>query len=329
MTIAFPHPPGVGGPGSFQQRFEGALRSLGWEIAYADDLARPDVVMVIGGTKNLRWLYQMKKAGIPILYRLDGIAWLHRMQKVSWKKFLLTESRNYLSKIIHAYFADYIVYQSHFVEEWWQRAGWRQPTAYSIITNGVDTERFRPEHQEVERIKLLCLEGTIDYSPYAIDLINQLADRLDGKLPVVVYGGFQKEHNRSRLSSKIDYRGKVKREDLPEVYRNAIYLSLDVNAACPNTVIEALASGVPVVGFATGALEELVSQTAGKIVPYGSDPWLLGFPDVDALEEGIHTVHDNWEEFSAQARTAALASHDIQNVVSQYVEVLNCLLEKR
>jgi glycosyltransferase involved in cell wall biosynthesis len=329
MTIAFPHQPGIGGPGSFQQRFERALQSLDWQIAYANDSVRPDIVMVIGGTKNLRWLYQMKRAGVPILYRLDGIAWLHRKQKVSWKKFLLTESRNYLSKIIHAYFADYIVYQSEFVEEWWQRAGWRQPVAFSIITNGVDLEHFQPVYEKTEAIKLLCLEGTIDYSPYAIELINKLAECLDGKLPLVVYGGFQEEHNRSRLSSKINYRGKVKREDLPEVYRNAIYLSLDVNAACPNTVIEALASGVPVVGFATGALEELVPQTAGKIVPYGSDPWLLGFPDVDALLEGIHTVQDNWEEFSVGARTAALSSHDIQNVVSQYVEILNRLLEKQ
>ena len=44
------------------------------------------------------------------------------------------------------------------------------------------------------------------------------------------------------------------------------------NKPCPNSVIEALASGVPVVGYNSGSLKELVGN-AGIILPYtGGDP---------------------------------------------------------
>lgn len=69
--------------------------------------------------------------------------------------------------------------------------------------------------------------------------------------------------------------------------KNKIYLSLDINPACPNTVIEALSSGAPVVGFNTGALNELVISDSGVVVPYGSDPWNLEYPDVKSLAKAI------------------------------------------
>ena len=43
----------------------------------------------------------------------------------------------------------------------------------------------------------------------------------------------------------------------------------------PNSVIEALACGLPVVSFDTGALPELVTPGAGRVVAYGGDPWRL------------------------------------------------------
>ena len=81
-TIAFPHPPGHGGHGSFQTRFEKALRAADWTVVYAQDRVVPDVVMVIGGTKRLGWLWRMKRKEVPIIHRLDGLAWLHRRQNV-------------------------------------------------------------------------------------------------------------------------------------------------------------------------------------------------------------------------------------------------------
>ena len=73
-------------------------------------------------------------------------------------------------------------------------------------------------------------------------------------------------------------------ESIPAIDRSAHLLySSDMNPACPNSVIEALACGLPVAAFATGALPELVPPAAGCVAPYGGDPWRLDPPDIDGL----------------------------------------------
>ncbi len=325
MILTFPHKPqSHGGPGSFQLRLEALLKEKGWHIEYGNSEVRPDIVMVVGGTKKLFWLREKKQQGIPVICRLDGINWLHKKSDVSYKKWFISEARNMIFRTIRAGFADHVVYQSRFVEQWWSNTGWKTNARSSVIHNGVDLEEFGHSKQN-EPISLLCVEGHLDYSPYAVDLLNTIQKKLietRGFHSLILYGGFEKEENMQKLDGNIDYRGKVPREELPGVYRNTVYLSLDVHAACPNTVIEALASGIPVIGFDTGALKELVGDKGGIIVPYGSDPWELGFPDVDALCDAAITVKNNWESYSNQARRLAEQNYDINDVVQQYIDVI-------
>jgi glycosyltransferase involved in cell wall biosynthesis len=322
MTIAFPHEPGHGGPGSFQTRFEKSLKAADWTVVYAQDRILPDVVMVVGGTKRLSWLWRMKRKRVPVIHRLDGLAWLHRRQNI--KTFLYGEWGNLLFKTIHGFFADHVVYQSAFVKQWWEQSGWRRPKSSSVIYNGVDLSKFKPEYNEEKPIDLLCLEGTLDYSPYAIQLLNELQAELGRELSIVAYGGFQNAANQDKLHAGITYKGKLTRDELPAAYRNAIYLSLDVNAACPNTVAEALASGIPVVGYDTGALKELVGTEAGCIVPYGSDPWELQMPDTAALIAAIRQVKQNYEQYARAARASAVQRFGMPNVFEEYL----CVIER-
>ena len=326
MIICFPHKPGSGGPGSFQTRFENELTNRGWEITYKGDHRRPDLIFVVGGTRHLIWLLLMKLKGIPILYRLDGISWLHRKKKVGIKHFLLAEYRNLLSKLNHGFIADKIVYQSVFVQEWWNQLGYIKRQDTSIIYNGVV---LLPKMKDVDLLsnpKLLILEGNIDYSPYAVRLMNELASKLGREIDIELYGNFEFEENIIKIGSNIHYHGFLPRNQVYDAMYGNIYLSLDINPACPNTVIEALACGVPVVAFDTGSLKELVPPEAGVIVPYGSDPWQLAYPNVDALVEAILKVKENYKEYADYARRVAEERYSIENMTSQYIEVINKLL---
>ena len=325
LKIVFPHPPGAGGPGSFQSRFENQLKVKGHAVCYKGSKIRPDLVFVVGGTRNLIWLAWMRLRGIPVLYRLDGIGWLHKKRKTSLKYYCTAECRNALSKAIHGFLASKIVYQSQFVKDWWDKSGWRKRKHTSIIHNGVTI----PEQSEIEQVlqetqskRLVVLEGVIDYTPYAVDLLNELAEKLPQDIQIELYGKFEQHNAKERLHKRLIYKGFVNREEVYTVFMGSVYLSLDIHPACPNTVAEALACGAPVVAFDTGSLSELVDDTCGKIVNYGSDPWELAYPDVKSLRTAIIDVFQDYEEYSKNAYHKAKTDYGIMEMITNYLHVI-------
>jgi glycosyltransferase involved in cell wall biosynthesis len=102
----------------------------------------------------------------------------------------------------------------------------------------------------------------------------------------------------------------------------SVYLSLDILPACPNTVAESLACGSPVVAFDTGALPELVDDTCGKIVPYGSNPWDLEYPDVKSLKEAIIKLFLDYDTYALKAYQKASEEYSLELMFKNYKAVL-------
>src|SRR5690606_16644735 len=103
--------------------------------------------------------------------------------------------------------ADQVIYQSNFVKEWWHHSGWRKRQNEVIIYNGVqvpfDLRMNGFDNQEVKR--LVILEGTLDYTPYAVQLINELAINLSSDIDIEVYGRFEHPSNQENLHNRIIY----------------------------------------------------------------------------------------------------------------------------
>jgi glycosyltransferase involved in cell wall biosynthesis len=88
----------------------------------------------------------------------------------------------------------------------------------------------------------------------------------------------------AKSRAPLSFAGLAPQERIPQIDRSAhLFYAADLNAACPNSVIEALACGLPVVAFDTGALPEMVTGDSGRIAPYGGDPWRVDPPDVPTL----------------------------------------------
>lgn len=320
-------PSSKGGPGVFQARLEEYLRANGWQVVYPDDPVTPDIILVIVGTRHLFWLLKAKIRGATIIYRLGGIIWLYRHNpNISYWRKLQISLKLALLPVIQKIFGEAIIYQSEFSKKWLikfgQSARLRNNT---IIFNGVDTEIFKPaphKKNKAKGISLICIEGNLDYTPYAIKLLNFLQVRLEeNKIleKILLYGDFEDQRNRQKLHPSIVYKGMISKKEIPQVYSDAIYLSLDINAACPNSLLEALSSGIPVVGFNTGAMSELVPGDAGIVVPYGGDPWELDMPDFDALTIAIEKIIDNYDGFSINARRVAVERYSVTEMSKKYL----------
>ncbi len=318
---------------SFRQKFEAALVARGTALTH-DPRNECDAVLVIGGTRNLLPLWQARRRGVRIVQRLDGMNWVHRKRNTGLRHFTRAEYGNFILSFIRARIATRIVYQSDFTRTWWDAWYGTRATRSYVVHNGVDLGEYRPDGTDRPTRKparLLIVEGSLG-GGYDMGLENAvelagLLDRTHG-IPVelTVVGRITERHRddvQTRAPVPIIWSGAVGRDRIPEIDRSAdLLFSADLNAACPNSVIEALACGLPVVAFDTGALRELVVGDSGRLVPYGGDPWRLEKPDVAGLAQAAASILRDRPRFSAAARAHAESALGLDKMVDGYLKAL-------
>ncbi len=329
-----PRMSGVGGMVSFRAKFAAGLQSRG--IGISNDLADEpyDAVLVIGGTRQLAGLWRARKRGIPIIQRLDGFNWLHRKLHTGARHFLRAEWGNWVLSTIRARLANRIVYQSEFVRAWWERVYGATRIPNSIVLNGVDLNYYTPEgpgSAPEERFRILLVEGTLGGGyemglEHAIGLVEQLSGSLTRPVELMVVGRVADSlRQRANQSARVPiiWSGMVPAERIAEIDRSAhVLFSADLHPACPNAVIEALACGLPVVAFNTGALPELVSGDAGRLADYGGDPWKLEPADIPGLALAAREILENQARFRDAARKRAEQAFDLQKMIDGYLAAI-------
>lgn len=327
-----PQASNVGGVTSFQQKLTIGLARRGVEVSHDLGDMPYETVLLTSGTRQLLGLWQAKQRGIPIVQRLDGVNWIHRQRRTGWRHFLRAEYGNRLLAFVRARIASRIVYQSEFVRGWWEDwfgAG-RVPSV--VIHNGVDLQIYSPVGQIANLpYRLLVVEGSLGGGydlglEWAVRLAELLTEKHKIPMELMVVGRLSSDlqsawQNRSRVP--ILWAGIVPGERIPEIDRSAhLLFSADLNSACPNSVIEALACGLPVVSFSTGALPELVTGDAGRLVPYGGNPWRIDPPDLPGLAAAAAQILQDMPRFRAAARARAVDAFSLGRMVDNYLEAL-------
>ncbi len=271
---------GVGGMVSFRGKFTAGLQAQGIAVTHDSQFPMLDSLLVIGGTRDLLGLWRAKRHGIRIVQRLNGMNWLHRLLPTGIKHYLRAEYGNWNLQFIRSLLADQIVYQSEFSRQWWERVYGPTPVPSSVVHNAVDLETYSPSSHHAPpslNYRVLLVEGSLmgGYElglETAVKLVEQLNSEHHnqlGKQVELMVAGRVSDDVKSRwvqkTSIQIEWAGLVPHENIPELDRSAhVLYSSDINAACPNSVIEALACGLPVLAFDTGALPELVTGDSGQ-----------------------------------------------------------------
>ena len=132
------------------------------------------------------------------------------------------------------------------------------------------------------------------------------------------FKAFVKEHN---LSDCVIFHGKKTSAEVAEAYQQADFFVLFSNFEnLPCVIVEAFASGVPVLSTAVGGIAEILSPERGILIPQG---------DEDALLQGMIQMLDHSSEYNHEAiREYAIKTFAAQNIGQQIFEEYKKVIEK-
>jgi len=326
---------GLGGMVSFQGKFIQGLKDR--EITYTFDITDPKntAILVIGGTRHILQLWRAKRRGVRIVQRLNGMNWMHKVEKTPLPAAFKAELNNQTLAFIRHFLANHIIYQSKFSRDWWQREFGKNSTPVNVVYNGVDLLQYAPQGPEElpkDHFRLLLVEGHLNLAngrglETAVRLTQSLKHKHGLNVEMVVVGDVAdalKAHAHSMAPDLwITWRGIVPHALIPSIDRTAhVLFSADLNAACPNSVIEAMACGVPIAAYDTGALKELVQGGAGEVVPYGADHWQLETPNIAPLAKACVKIMENNSRYRRAARERAETAFGLNTMVASYLEAL-------
>ncbi len=163
-----------------------------------------------------------------------------------------------------------------------------------VINNGVDTNKFHPAKKPVLQPIILCTSRFGERKGVA-DLIQAMVKIPRAKLLLVGSGKLEPNLKqlvtKLHLSSRVKFFGRLPHDHLPPIYRRAkLFVLPSLSESQSNSLLEALASGLPVVATNIGGNPELVNNHKGILVPPGDSQALAG-----AINQALNI---NWPKIS-------------------------------
>ena len=210
------------------------------------------------------------------------------------------------------YEADHVFFQSRFCKLSADRFYGEREGPWEVLHNPVDTRRFVPADRSTRPLTLLL--GGNQYQRYRLEIaLETLAyvrrERADARLLVAGDLVFDpSEHVRElELDGAVHFVGPYTQRDAPSLMQHAhLLLHTKYNDPCPTVVLEAMASGLPVVYSASGGTPELVGDDAGIGIAAPVDWERDHPPPPEELAAAVLLVADRASDYSAAARERAL-----------------------
>jgi len=322
-------PGDVGGPLVKVKR----LRAL-----FPERLWRYNVVYVLSNTPYLPdfALMVLKLRGVPIVHNQNGVfypGWYGG----DWK----SQNRR-MARTFHK--ADHVFFQSEFCKRSAEKYLGHREGAGEVLYNAVDTDFYRPAEISVPlvgRAFRFLLTGKIDdhlfyrleSSLRGLALAAELG--LDAALDIAGWVAPNAVARALALAAELGVADQMRligpytQEQAPSIYQNAdAYIMTKHNDPCPNTVLEALASGLPVLYSNTGGVGELVGDAGIGLdcVQSWDEPYA---PDPLAIAQGMVDIAAQHDTLSGAARTRAVERFDIHHWEQRHAEVFARLIKER
>ena len=284
-------------------------------------------------TKNAIQVFKSKN--IPIIHNQNGVfypAWFDG----DWEK------EN--DKMKHAYLnADYVFWQSKFCKKCAEHFIGKRSGPGEVLYNAVDTLHFIPE-QKSEKIRpfTFLINGKLDnHLSYRILLPLECFKNLidEGlKLHLRIAGSVEPELRsiindvirQLNLVNHVSITDSYTQDEAPKIYNSCdAVVMIKQNDPCPNTVIEAMSCGLPIVYVTNGGLPELVGEECGYPVNCDENFNRLILPNRKELTDAMRDAAlDRTQKKGKMAREKALALFDVEGWLTRHNDVFKKYLGK-
>ena len=266
-----------------------------------------------------------RRRKIPVVVNQNGVGY------PGWAGDEVEAFNRPIRRVLEA--ADYVLYQSAFckrsADEWVGAPGGR----WEILHNAVDVNHFTPAAEPPGDGPVLLLGGD-QYQPYRLELAMQtlaalLVEHPDAQLLVTGRMAAPVEPLAASLGvlGRVHSLGRYSQEEAPTIFRRAhLLLHTKVNDPCPSLVIEAMATGLPVVYPRSGGVPELVGDSAGIGVPHPDGFARDQPPRPDALAAAVSEVLVDRDRFAASARARAVERFGLDAWLDRHEKLFEHLL---
>lgn len=226
-----------------------------------------------------------------------------------------------------------VVFQSSFSYELVVNFHKRMTKHYAIINNGVDIDIFSSNGSN-RRKELGIRNNDLVFLTAAkwrvhkrlkdvINIFLEYEKNTNKTCHLLILG--KDSHIKEIIHPHIHELRYVRPRDMPEWYRTGnVFLFLSWLDNCPNSVIEAIACGLPVVCSNQGGTKEIVEMTNGGIVAKTDEDFNFKpidlydppKPDYDIIMNAINKIVENYDDYVQCIDRAMI---DIDEVAKRYV----------
>ena len=191
-----------------------------------------------------------------------------------------------------------------------------------VIPNGVDCNEFTPAAKKSPdgTLQILCVSRLIERKGinYLIDAMAHLQKAgINCQLQIVGEGNLlqdlKNQVSELGLNNRVELVGRLKHDELPGYYQKAdIFILPSKNEGMSNTVLEAMAAGLPIITTRTGGALELVDKNG----------ILISQEDSDDITRAVKHLVENPEERLVMGKHSRKTAQKFswQEVARQYKE---------
>lgn len=206
---------------------------------------------------------------------------------------------------------------------------------FLCIPNGVDTTFYHPGARTPDDRKkefiILCASRLSRRKGfrYAIDALADLVSCYP-HVRMIIAGGegnamreLKARVREKKLDDYVTFSGAYTKKDAPAIYHNAdVFVMPSLNEGMSNNLLEALASGLPVLMTPTGGAQELVRD--------GENGYLIAMRDAQSIAEKLRALIEHPEQCDEYGRNSRAIAKQMswKTVAEQYNTLYDTITQK-